>query len=126
MVRAGPLVCWKPTPSSLAMMVGEGGFAEAGRSEEHDVIERFAACLGGLERDGELLFGLGLADELGKAMRAELQFKGVVLVDVRGGDEAVSVGTWCERWPGFIEGCIHIGDGRPKDGSAPKPLRAYA
>ncbi len=38
---------------------GEGGLAEAGRAEEQDVVERFAAGLGGLERDGELLLGLG-------------------------------------------------------------------
>ena len=45
---------------------GEGGFAEAGRAEEEDVVEGFAAGLGGFERDGELLLGLGLADEFAR------------------------------------------------------------
>ena len=50
---------------------GEGGFAEAGRSEEEDVVEGFATGFGGFEGDGELLFGFGLADELGEALGAE-------------------------------------------------------
>ena len=31
---------------------GEGGFAEPRRAEEEDMVERFAACLGGFECDG--------------------------------------------------------------------------
>jgi hypothetical protein len=31
---------------------GEGGFAQAGRAEEEDVVEGFAAGFGGLESDG--------------------------------------------------------------------------
>ena len=46
---------------------GEGGFAQAGRAEEEDVVEGFAAGFGGFEGDGELLFGFGLADEFGEA-----------------------------------------------------------
>lgn len=49
---------------------GEGGFTEAGRAEEEDVVEGFAAGLGGFEGDGQLLFGFGLADELGEAFGA--------------------------------------------------------
>jgi len=49
----------------------EGGFAEAGRSEEEDVVEGLAARFCGFEGDGKLLFRLGLAYELGKAFGAQ-------------------------------------------------------
>jgi hypothetical protein len=56
---------------------GEGGFAEAGWSEEEDVVEGFFAGLGGFEGDGQLFFGFGLADEFLEAAGAELEFEGV-------------------------------------------------
>ena len=71
---------------------GEGGFAQAGRAEEQDVVERLAAGSRGLEGDGELLFRLGLADELGETGGAELQLEGLVVVDAGGCDEAVGFG----------------------------------
>ena len=55
---------------------GEGGFAEAGRAEEEDVVEGFAAGFGGFEGDSELLFGFGLADEFLEAAGAELELEG--------------------------------------------------
>ena len=90
---------------------GEGGLAEAGRAEEEDVVEGFAAGSGGFEGDGELLLGLGLADELGEAVGAELELERGVVVDAAGGDEAVGLGAGMERRPGFCVGCIHTGDG---------------
>ena len=59
----------------------EGGFAEAGGAEEEDVVEGFAARLGGFKGDGELLLGFGLADELGEALGAELELDDVIVVD---------------------------------------------
>ncbi len=50
--RAGPEVCWKANIELVGDDGGEGGFAEAGRSEEEDVVEGLAAGLGGLEGDG--------------------------------------------------------------------------
>ena len=44
--------------------VGERGLAEAGRAAEQDVVERFAALLGGLHGDLEPLLDLGLAGEV--------------------------------------------------------------
>ena len=72
---------------------GEGGFAEAGRAEEEDVIEGFAARFGGFEGDGELLLGLALADELGEAVGAELEVE-IVVVDCRGSDETLRLRSW--------------------------------
>jgi hypothetical protein len=71
---------------------GERGFAEAGRAEEENVVEGFAAGASGFQRDGELLLGFGLADELGEAGGAELELDDVVVVDAGGGDEAFGVG----------------------------------
>jgi len=64
----------------------EGGFAEAGRSEEEDVVERLAARFGGLERNGQLLFRFGLADELGEALGAQFELDGVIVIHAAGGD----------------------------------------
>ena len=72
---------------------GEGGFAEAGRAEEEDVVEGFAAGFGGFEGDGKLLLGFGLADEFGEAFGAELELDGIIVVDAGGGDEAVGLGA---------------------------------
>ena len=71
---------------------GERGFAQTGRAEEEDVVERFAAGFGGFKGDGELLLRLLLADELGEAGGAELELEGLVVVDAGGGDEAVGFG----------------------------------
>ena len=40
-----------------------------GLLEEEDVVEGFAAGAGGFERDGQLLLGFRLADELGEPGR---------------------------------------------------------
>jgi len=50
----------------------------------------------------ELLLGLGLSDELGEAVRAELQLILGVVVERVGGDKAVGIGV---DW-------LHCGDGR--------------
>jgi len=43
---------------------------------------------GGFKGDGELLFGLGLADELAKPTRAQFEFKTLLFISARGADEA--------------------------------------
>ena len=52
-----------------------------------------AAGARGFEGDGELVFCLGLTDELGEAGGAELELKGLIVVDAGGGDEAVGFGA---------------------------------
>ena len=77
---------------------GQRGFTEPGRSEKENVVEGFAASLGGFERDGQLLLGLGLADEFGKALGAEFELDQViVVVDAAGGDVAVGLGRTGRR-----------------------------
>jgi len=73
---------------------GQRGLAQAGRTEEEDVVEGLAARLRRFERDGELLLGLRLTDKLGEFGRPELEFEGLVVVDARGGDEAVGFVRW--------------------------------
>ena len=46
------------------------------------MIQRLAARLRRLERDGELLLGLGLPDELGQPLGPQLQLDGVIIIDV--------------------------------------------
>lgn len=70
---------------------GQGGFAEAGRAEEQDVIEGFAAGAGGFKRDGELFLGFRLPDEFVEAVGAELELEGVFVVGAVGGDEPVRI-----------------------------------
>ncbi len=55
---------------------GERGFAQSWRAEEEDVVEGFAAGLGGFKGDSKLLFGFGLADEFLEAAGAELELEG--------------------------------------------------
>jgi len=57
------------------------------------VVEGLAAGLGGLEGDGKLLLGLGLADEFGEALGAQFELDGIIVVDAAGGDEAVGLGA---------------------------------
>ena len=71
---------------------GEGGFAQAGRTEEKDVVQGLAAGSRCLKGDGDLLLRLLLTDELGEASGAELELEGLVVVDAGGGDEAVGLG----------------------------------
>ncbi len=71
----------------------ERGLAEAGRAEEENVVEGLAARFGGLEGDRELFLGLGLADEFGEALGAQLELDGIIVVDAAGGDEAVGLGA---------------------------------
>ena len=66
---------------------GQGGFAQAGRAEEEHVIEGFAAGFGGFERDGQLLLGFGLADELAQPAGAQLELEALLFVGARGADQ---------------------------------------
>ncbi len=73
--------------------VGEGGFAQAGRTEEEGVVEGFAALFGGGDEDAELLFGFGLADVVGESFGAQGAFELLFLVgNLAGGDEALGFG----------------------------------
>ena len=94
----------------------EGGFAQAGRAEEQDVVERFVAGFGGFEGDGELLLGFLLADEFAEARGAELQLEGLVVIDARGGDQAVGVGRWGPA-SDLFSGIPLKGDGTAKRGA---------
>ena len=85
----GPEVCWKAASEFVGDDVGERRLAEAGRAVEQDVIECFAAGLGGLDGDVEILFDLVLADEFLQALRAELELERRIVLDRGGGDEAV-------------------------------------
>ena len=84
--------------------VGERSLAEAGRAVKKDVVERFAARFCGLNRYVEIFFDLVLADELDEPLRAELEFKGRIVLDRGSGDEAVFqiwifLREWhCRRW----------------------------
>ena len=44
--------------------VREGGLAQAGWAVKEDVVERFVAMFGGVDRDPQVVFQLFLADEL--------------------------------------------------------------
>lgn len=55
--------------------VGKGGFAQSGRAEKQDVVECFAAFFGGLDEDGELLFGFMLPDVVVQRFGAEGAFE---------------------------------------------------
>ena len=55
--------------------VGDGGFAEAGRPVEQDMVERLAALLGGGDGDLQPLLHLRLAGEIGKEGGAQRHFK---------------------------------------------------
>ena len=66
---------------------GEGGFAEAGRAVEQDVVHGLAALAGGFDGDGEVFFELGLAGEIGQAARAQAGFELRVFVLRGGGNE---------------------------------------
>ncbi len=66
---------------------GQRGFAQARRTEEQDVIQSFAAGLCGFQRDGQLLLGFGLADELAQPARTQLQLKTLFFFSARGADE---------------------------------------
>ena len=55
--------------------IGKGGFAEAGRSVEQDMVERLAALAGGGDGDLEPFLDLRLAGEFGKERRPQRQFQ---------------------------------------------------
>ncbi len=54
---------------------GERGLAQAGRAVEQHVIHGLAAVFRGFDGDGEILLDLGLAGEIGQAVRAERGFE---------------------------------------------------
>lgn len=55
--------------------VGKGGFAQSGRAEKQNVVECFAAFFGGLDENGELLFGFMLPDVVVQRFGAEGAFE---------------------------------------------------
>ena len=69
--------------------VGERRLAEPGRAVQQHVIERLAALPGGGNRDLQVLADAILADVVVERARAQARFVLRVLVDARGGDEAV-------------------------------------
>ncbi|EEZ75249.1 hypothetical protein NEILACOT_04699 [Neisseria lactamica ATCC 23970] len=55
--------------------VRQCGFTQPRRAEEQDVVERFAALFGGLDEDGELLFGFMLPDVVVQCFGTEGAFE---------------------------------------------------
>ncbi len=55
--------------------VGKRGLAETGRAAEQNVVNGFAAFLGGGDSDFEAFLDFGLAGELGKNGRSQRQFE---------------------------------------------------
>ena len=51
--------------------LGEGGFAEAGRAVQQDVVQRLATGFRGLDEHGEVFAGGFLAGEVGQGLRAQ-------------------------------------------------------
>ena len=67
----------------LGENVGDGGFAEAGRAGQQDVVERLAALLGGGHGNLQALLHLGLAGEIGKERGPQRHFqRGIGFVQV--------------------------------------------
>ncbi len=69
--------------------VRERGLAEAGRSENQHVIERFAASTRGFDVDRHLLAHGALADVFVQSLRADFCFDGFVFARRAGVDYAV-------------------------------------
>jgi len=67
----------------------EGGFSQARRPKEEDVIEGFTTRLGRLQCDRKLFFGFRLADELAKPAGAQFEFKALLFFGASGADETV-------------------------------------
>ena len=55
--------------------VGEGGFAQAGRPAEEQMIQRLAALFGRLHGDFQALLDVGLPDKLGKEGGTQRHFQ---------------------------------------------------
>ena len=54
---------------------GERGLAQAGRTVEQNMVQRFAAGFGRFNRDCQVFFDLGLSDEFREALRPQFQLK---------------------------------------------------
>jgi len=74
--------------------VGKGGFAEAGRAVEEQVVQRLVALFGGIDGDAEIVLQLRLADELLEAPRPQRDVDRLVVVLRLAGDDALSR-RWC-------------------------------
>ena len=75
----------------------EGGFAEARRAVEQDMVERFAAVARGFDGDLEIFLYAGLADEVAESLWADAGVDARVFVERFAGDDAVAVvghGAW--------------------------------
>ena len=55
------------------------------------MVQRLAARARSLDRDREVLFDFGLSNELRKPLRPELQLKGRIVLNRRGGNQAVAL-----------------------------------
>ena len=66
---------------------GQRGLAQPRRPEEQHMIQRFAARLRRFKGDRQLLFRLGLADELAQPARAQLELKTLLFFSARGADQ---------------------------------------
>ena len=71
----GPEVCWNADAQLVGDDVGQRRLAQSRRPVEQNVVQRFAARLGRLDGDFEIVFDLVLADELAQPLRPQLEFK---------------------------------------------------
>ncbi len=65
----------------------QGGFAEPRRPEQQHMVERFAARLGGLDKDPQIVPQTALADKLGQALRPQRRLR-CIAVGACGIDDA--------------------------------------
>jgi hypothetical protein len=68
--------------------LGEGGFAEARRAVEENVVEGFTAVAGGFESDGDIFFDAFLADVFGKSFGTDAGVQAGVVILQRAGNDA--------------------------------------
>src|SRR6185369_16892497 len=66
---------------------------QARRSVKQNVVQRFSARAGSLNGDGQVLFDLGLSDNLRESLRPQLQFKRRIILNRRGGNHAIALVT---------------------------------
>ena len=82
---------------------GQRRLAQSWRPEKQHMVQRLAARLGRLQRDRQLLFRLRLANELTQHPRPKLEFKGILLIGPRRGDEAFEIGFSRRHLQGSLE-----------------------
>src|SRR5271156_2585007 len=76
-------------PHFVGENLGQGGFAQARRAVEQDVVEGFAAGAGRFDGDLQIFFDAILADVVGESGGADTGFDARVVIEGLAGDDAV-------------------------------------